>query len=211
MVQFSLVDPTQGREAYQWHRGFAASNDHLFPRTWKTYEALAENGQIWCARDGEDYLGLAYFHLQGDECEVGGLMVATSQRSKGIGSTLACLTLGHVLFEEDPLSRGVRIVAHVHSENNPGPRPIFRHLLKFSLARQVNIPGRELPGLKTNAEGFVVGDEFHLTKPDTLKALADWCRKWSGGTKDGRRAEIELGPETSLDTWAQAFDDMTSR
>lgn len=137
-------------------------------------------------------------------------MVAASQQRKGVGSALTCLTLGHVLFVEEPLKKGVQIVAHVHAENNPGPRPIFEKFLRFSLAHKVTIPGDKLPGLKTNAEGFVVGDEFHLTTPDTLRALAQWCRNWNGRTKDGRSAEIEFGPEISLATWAQAFDEMAS-
>lgn len=211
MIEFSLVDPLQGREAYQWHRGFAAGNDCIFPRRWNQYEQLAADGQLWCARNEKgDYLALAYFCFDKGSWEVGGLMVATSERGNGAGSTITRLTLGHLLFEEDPLDRGEPIITHVHIEN-PDPRHIIESALRFRRRGTIKVSGADFPGLRTNAAGEVVGDEFELVKPDTLTALADWCGRWKGQLKDGRDANIVLRPETSLPMWAEAFRDMASR
>jgi uncharacterized protein YwbE len=211
MTEFSLVDPTQGREAYQWHRGFAAGNDCIFPRTWDQYEQLAAAGQLWCARnDRGDYLGLAYFRLDEGKWEVGGLMVATQQRGNGLGSTFMRLTLGHLLFEEDPLDRHESVIAHVHAENDL-PRPIIENSLKFRFSKRIKVAGTILPGLRTNADGDVEGDEFELVRPDTLVALADWCDQRNGKLKNGVDAKVLLRSETSLHMWAEAFRNMAIR
>jgi len=211
MIEFCVVDPVKGREAYQWHRGFAASDDCIFPRPWAIFESLADDGRIWCARNGEgEYLGLAYFSFDNGSWEVGGLMVAAQEKAKGVGSIIARLTLGHVLFEEDPLDRGESVIMHVHVENKT-PRPIIEHVLKFRYSRPIKAPGSAFPGLRTNAAGDVEGDEFKLVKPDTLDALAQWCENWNGRLKDKREAKVLLSPGTSLPLWASAFRDMARR
>src|SRR6267378_2831142 len=130
MVEFCVIDPAKGREAYQWHRGFAASNDCIFPRPWAKFESLAADGQVWCARnDAGDYLALAYFCFEEGKWEVGGLMAATQERGNGVGSIITRLALGHVLFEEDPLDRGESVIMHVHAANLD-PRPIIENVLK---------------------------------------------------------------------------------
>jgi len=136
-------------------------------------------------------------------------MVATQERGKGIGSIIARLTLGHVLFAEDPLNRVESVIAHVHAENDK-PRLLLEKALKFRLSQRINVPGSELPGLRTNAAGEVEGDEFELVKPKTLVALAQWCDTWNGRLKDHREAQIILSPGTSLSMWASAFHDMAS-
>lgn len=210
-MEFRLVDPELGSLVYQWHRGFAAANDNLFPRPWGVYEKLAGEGRIWCVQDHKgNYVGLSYFHLDGAVWEVGGLMVDTRERKTGVGSILARLTLGHLLFEEDPLRRGERVVVHVHAENE-APRVLIEKVLKFRHHGRVSVLGSELPGLKTNAEGFVEGDEFEMNCPETLVALADWCDGWTGALKDGRQVQITLAPRTSLSLWAEAFRDMAGR
>jgi hypothetical protein len=212
MVDFSLLDPAQGREAYQWHRGFAASNDCIFPRSWERYKAIAESGQLWCARNEKgDYLALAYFCLDEEgKWEVGGLMVAVQERGKGLGSIIMRLTLGHLLFVEDPLDRQEAIIAHVHVDNLE-PRPIIEKVLKFRWSRKIKKLGSELPGLRTNAAGEVEGDEFEFVKQDTLDALIQWCDRWDGKLKDGQDVRILLSPDTSLGMWADAFRDMAAR
>jgi hypothetical protein len=211
MVELSLIDPMEGREAYQWHRGFAASNDCIFPRTWEEYKAIADSGQVWCARNEKrDLLALAYFRLDGGQWEVGGLMVAVQERGNGLGALIMRLTLGHLLFVEDPLARQEPIIAHVHVENAE-PRLIIEHALKFRFTQRIKKSGSELPGLRTNAAGDVEGDEFELVRPDTLIALTKWCDRWDGKLKDGQDVQILLSPDTSLQMWAAAFRDMATR
>ena len=146
MVEFSVVDPAQGHEAYQWHRGFAASNDCLFPRPRAAFERMADDGQLWCARnDAGDYIGLAYSCFDTGKWEVGGLMTAIQERGKGVGSIIMRLTVGHVLFGGDPLDQGESVIAHVHADNRD-PRPIIERALKFRLSQRIKVPGSLLAG-----------------------------------------------------------------
>jgi hypothetical protein len=208
IFELRLVRPEEGPRVYQWHRGFVAANENLFPRTWDVYRQLAEDGQIWCACDESDnYVALSYFCQDGKEWEIGGLMVSTAQRGKGLAAIITRLTLGHLLFEEDPLDRSEPIIAHVHAENND-PRALMEHVLKFKFRKRVVIPGSTLPGLRVNAEGNVVGDEFIIAIPTSLLAVAEWCEQWNGSLKDGTPAQILLRPQTSLAQWARAFRQM---
>lgn len=211
MVEFCIVDTRNSREAYQWHRGFAANEDCIFPRNWDDYNLLVKEGRLLCARNEKgDYLALAYFNFNDGVWEVGGLMVTVQERGKGLGSIIALLTLGHVLFTEDPLDRRESVVAHVHAENNK-PRSIIEKVLKFRKTRRIKVPGSKLPGLRTNNAGEVEGDEFELFMPETLHALAQWCDAWKGKLKDGRDAKILLSPGTSLKIWSRAFRAMISQ
>ncbi len=218
MIRLSLVDPEEGRDAWLWHSGFCASNDLVFPRTLDDYGRLAKDGQIWAAKDEKGkYLALSYFQLGRSEkyereaWEIGGLMVANSQRKRGLGRTITCLTLGHVLTQYDPIAAGVTVVAHVHADNKPGPRPIFEGFLKFTHAKVVAIPGKLLEGLRTNNDGFVEGDEFELSRPATIKTLAGWCRDWKDELKDGEPATVDWGLEGSPELWAKALDNIAAR
>jgi len=210
MVRFGIVDPSQGWDAYQWHRGFAGNGDCVYPRPWSAFESLVTSEQVLCARDTDgDYVALTYYTLDAGKWEIGGLMVATPERKKGVGGTIARLTVGYVLLTEDPLPVGQSVIAHIH-EANDMPRPLFELSLKFRKVRQVSYPGEQLAGLKTNADGMVVGDELEIVVPDTLEALAKWCDAWKGKLKDGSEAKIVLGPgpDTDLKEWARAFRDM---
>lgn len=208
MIRFRLIDETESREAFRWHSGFASANDALFPRPYKEFAKLAENRQLWCAQNSitDDFLALAYAHFDADNriWEVGGLMVAVQHRRKGLGSIIMRLTLGHLLFEEDPIDSGCEVIAHV-LESNKEPRATIENCLKFQRSKKVIIPGSALPGLRTNEDGNVVGDEFRMARPETLIALASWCDQWHDRLKDGTRATIKLRDGVSLDSWAQAM------
>ncbi len=208
MITFRRVPPDDRYEAYQWHRGFAAGDDHLFPRAKSDYGELVLSGAVWCTvTASNDYCAMAYYAEDDDAWEVGGLMVSESERGRGVGSILMRLALGTVLTEQDPLNSGERVIAHVHAENDK-PRGLIEHSLKFAYSKSVKIPGSQLPGLRTDDEGYVNGDEFELTVPGSLEALAEWCEGWSGELKDGTPASISLPRGQTLDGWASDLREM---
>jgi GNAT superfamily N-acetyltransferase len=214
MIRFRLVDPSEYRLVFQWHSGFAAANDALFPQPVAVFKQMVEDRQLWCAEDAAsgEYLGLAYAYFDSDQnCwEIGGLMVAAKSRGTGIGSTIMRLALGHLLFEEDPIDRGQDVIAHV-LEGNRDPRAIIEECLRFRRSKSVVVPGSKLPGLRVNEEGNVVGDEFAMDRKETLVALASWCGRWSGKMKDGTSASIDFMEGISLAEWERALSERAGK
>jgi hypothetical protein len=133
-------------------------------------------------------------------------MVAANQRGRWLGSALMFVALGNLLIDLDPLANGASVISHVHEENN-APRRVITQQLRFAHSRRIEVPGEQLPKLKTNSAGMVVGDEFQLTK-DSLLALADWCEGWDGQLRDGTSAHIELRESLTLAQWSEAFKEM---
>jgi hypothetical protein len=207
MIEFSIVPPDRGREAYQWHRGFAAQNPHILSRPWSDYERFAADEQIWCARDERgDFLGLAYYAFEENTWELGGLMVTTSERLSGVGSTLVRLLLGHLLYTEDPLSKNHKVIAHVHADNK-AVIALAQTVLAFQKFREVEVDWYSTA--EGSAETKVRGIELQLVKPDSLVALATWCNSWKNKLSDGKEAKVTFAQKAeNLHLWAAAFLDM---
>ena len=206
MITFSVVPSGRGLEAYQWHRGFAAQNPHILPRPWEDYKAYAEEEQVWCARTGSgDFLGLAYCAFDRGTWELGGLMVAASERKSGLGSTLVRLALGHLLFQEDPLNFDHEIIAHVHAEN-VDVIPLAEKVLGFRNVGTVEHEWYDTSG--RNAPRRVSGYKFQFNSPSSLIMLAEWCETWDNKLFDGRATEIVFAQNQNLKVWAAAFRDM---
>jgi GNAT superfamily N-acetyltransferase len=206
MFLFSAIEADDCFSAYDWHVAFAAADDALFPRPRDEFESMVMDGKVWAAKSPNgDYLALAYAnydHVQ-KICEVGGLMVDPEEQSKGLGSTIMRLTLGHALLEENLLSiSGVRIIAHV-VEGNERPLKIIENVLKFHHVGPVRYPAAQLPGLRSR-DGFVHGDEYELTFPDTIVALADWAGSWNGHVNGGT-AHVEFRRGIEIADWAAAL------
>lgn len=211
-VTFSIVDPDHGREAYQWHRGFAGANANVYGRPWADYEKMAAAGEVFGAVDeNDDYLGLCYFHFDKRKkaWELGGMMVSQRERGRGIGGVLGRVTMGHVLFEEDPFSRGESIIARVVEQNadprgmlegGPSDKPAFQ-----KSEGALHVPGKDLPGVATDKDGFVTGDQYTVDKGVALMGLADWAGNWSGLLKDGTPAFVRCRPGVTVALWERAF------
>lgn len=211
MILFSALEADDCLAAYQWHRGFSAANDALFPRDQDDFQSLVMEGSVWAAKSPNgDYLSLAYSTFNEDKrvCEIGGLMVARQARKQGLGGNIMRLALGHALVEENLLDVGARVISHV-IEGNDDPRRLITDGLKFRHVSAVRIPDSELPGLRAR-DGFVHGDEFELTKPDSLNALAKWARSWTGQL-NGSVAHVELRSGVKMTDWAEALEDLASR
>lgn len=214
MILFSAISHDDCMGAYQWHRGFTAANDALFPRNEEQFQDLVMHGSVWaaCATSGE-YLAQAYanFDEQSLECEIGGLMVAKQAQGMGLGATIMRLALAHALVEEDILSiDGARVVAHV-LKSNPEPRKIITDKLLFKLAKTVEIPGDALPGLRADPDGIIRGDEFEISLPESLESLAQWAQGWNDSLNGDGQALIDLRDGVSMDLWAEALRDIASR
>ena len=196
----NIEKPISGIEA------FAAANDALYPRSASDFERFANDGQLWCAILDNEFAGLTYSNLDltAREWEIGGLMVDTRHWGKRIGSTLMRLTLGHLLFSEDPVKLGHNVVAHVHKENSK-PRPIIEQCLKFKYAKSIKVHGSLLSGLRADSEGYVHGDEYHMSHLETLNALASWCESFNTASMNESMTEIQLMPRITLADWALAF------
>jgi hypothetical protein len=202
MIEYSLVPTDRLRKAYEWHRDFAARDDHILPRQWDEYAKVAEARQLWCAmNDSTDFLGLAYSIFDSDAWELGGLMVAPTERRSGLGSTLAHVTLGHLLFSEDPLRFNKTVMLHIHIENTD-VIPLARDVLGFRMVAKIK---REWHSAKPGSRAVTAeGYEFHLVKPDSLLRLANWCDyEHAKGTRI-----VFSEPWQSLTLWAAAFREM---
>jgi ribosomal protein S18 acetylase RimI-like enzyme len=201
MIRYSLVAPDRSREAYQWHRGFAAQNRYILPRPWEEYERFAEAQQVWCAlNDSEDFLGLAYAAYENWTWELGGLMVASTKRRDSLGSNLARLALGNLLFMEDPLRFDQTVLLHVHVDNTE-VIPLVEKVLGFRKIREIEHQWYATPDQPAEiAKGY----EFQLVDPESLELLADWCEREE---KKGTRISF-LENSQSLTHWAEAFRDM---
>jgi hypothetical protein len=206
MILFSAIELDECTSAYHWHRGFVGANDALYPRHHDDFQGLVMDGSVWAAKSLEgDYLAMAYASYDEAKkvCELGGLMVVMAERGKGLGGTIMRLALAHMLAEENLLSiPGARIVSHV-VEGNTDPLPVIEQALRFRRVGPVSYPAEELPGLRAR-DGYVHGDEFELTVPDTIEALADWAGGWNGELNGGT-AHIELRSGVAMRDWAETL------
>lgn len=169
------------------------------------------NRLLWCAiTDADELVGMSYANVDASETEVeiGGLMVDPKMRGKGLGEILMRLPLAHFLMNEQPFSWPVtpKIITHTLRDNLM-PRGIIDRV-GFAIARNVIIPGSELPGLRTEADGNVHGIEFHLVIPDGIHSVADWLCAWSGTLSDGTSGKIQTLEGESLTDWAAAIRGM---
>ncbi len=196
--------------AHEWHLNFAAGNSYVFPRTREEFFQLVDSGQVVVARCGDEILGMAYYCLDGADWEVGGLMVSPKARGCGIGQTLVRVTLGHLLFQEDPLHYRRRVIAHVHAEN-PEPRPIFEKSLGFKKIDTVTLTKEQARGLKANTAGEVIGDVYAINSIEPITSMLVWSTAWNDKLKDGGPARINFGQLYSMEHWKAAFKDYCSR
>ena len=207
------MDPEYGPKAYQAHSEFTATSQAVLPRSREQFLELVSEGLVWAALEDDHLVGLAYsrFSPEGNDWEIGGLMVLEQARGRGVGAILMLLTLGHLLFYQDPLGTEPRatILAHV-LKRNPMPRGIIENRMMFHLAKSEKYPPDGLEGLPIEDDGYVHGDEFHITLPDTLRALAQFADEWPDRLPNGEPAEIEMADGTDLHLWAEAFREMES-
>ncbi|MDE2403408.1 MAG: GNAT family N-acetyltransferase [Sphingomonadales bacterium] len=219
MFLFSAIEHGQCAAVHQWHRGFAGANRAIAPRDYDFFELLAWDGCVWAAMSDEgDFLALAYAAFDEDEavCEIGGLMVDVRYRGNGLGSTVARLALCHALVSENLLAvPGVRIIARVLREPQEMADAhaqerrftIIEDVLRFRHARQYALQNGEIENLVCD-DGFFVVDEYEMVIPDTIAALADWARSWTGFVGGDKPALVEFHDGVDMALWTQALERM---
>lgn len=205
-VVVSQLKAEESDEAYGFHRGFAGANPHLFPRSREHFSMLTESYQVVAAREDGEFVGMCYWSQNDDgEWELGGLMVIANRQGSGLGSILMRAALARLLMDINPLEMNEWVISHV-LKGNEDPRGVIENRLKFRLRKPVVIPPHVLPGLPTEEDGMIHGDEFELVVPETLEALIEWCRTWPGTLRDG--TDVELRFRDTQAEWAEAFDEM---
>lgn len=214
MLLFSAIEYDDCTSAHAWHESFAESHEALFPRPFDDFEQMVMCGSVWAARSTSgEFVAQAYscYDEARKECEIGGLMVSPDVRGQGVGGTIMRLALAHTLVEEDILAvPDVRIVAHV-LRSNQMPRSIIEKKLLFEIDKKVKIPADELPGLKAEEDGFVHGDEYLISLPETPLTLADWAEQWHDQVNGGSDAVIDLRSGVSMQMWAAALREIAAR
>lgn len=207
MIHFHQVDPTRIEGAYQWHRGYASGDGHVFPRGKTEYGEAVVEGAVWCATKDNEYCAMACHLEKPGAWEIGGLMVEHTQRGSGIGSALARILLCNLLTELDPLHSNERVYAYVLAQNDK-PRKLIEATLKFRHIGSIALPGDQLPGLAVDDDGLVHGDEFELVVPDSVAALIDWLETWSQELADGTPVQITLQNDRTLSGWVDDLREM---
>jgi hypothetical protein len=206
MIEFSIVPIEDAARAHSWHKEFVTKNSHiLFLRTQEEFETFANMQQLWGAsKVSEDqYVGQIYCLIDIDTTswEMGGLCVAASDRRTGVGFTLACLALSHLLYTENPLMRGHSVVACVQKNNDKADLLMQQLFLKkIGPVEKCQASGEKLEGV-----------EYLLASPATLWFLAKWCEDWNDKLDKETPAQIRLGPHVSLNDWVETLRDMEKK
>jgi GNAT superfamily N-acetyltransferase len=203
--RLATVSSRHAAAAYDFHKKVASSNAHIWPRTERQIEEMAQEGSLfglWCAGA---IVALVYAHLDEDSAawEVGGLTVEKTLQKRGFGTLLVRFALAHTLAFQSPWLNGQQIVAHVH-EANDEPRRLLA-TLGFERSGSVTIPGTEAPAsMRRDAEGNVVGDEFRFTRLGAAQ-LARWFREEFDVLAKAESLVIDLG-KISLENLRTALE-----
>ncbi|HEX3104998.1 MAG TPA: GNAT family N-acetyltransferase [Terriglobales bacterium] len=202
--------------AFKFHRDFASANSHIWPRSPEEFKQLAREGSLFGVRiaaSGE-YVGLCYSDLKEADrvWEVGGLMVASEARKRGIGTLLARFVLVHTFAWSRPFRNSQEVIAMVH-EANQDPRQIVEDL-GFVFVKSEEVPEEIIPkSMKRNPEGKLVGHRFRFTD-DGLRELERWSRETLDLDLETAQARLDLGAATLdelKDALTESLDDIEGK
>lgn len=210
-VTFRIVDTSELGRVHAWHTDFAAANDAIFPRSRDEFEELARDRCLWCAITSDDHIaGLSYVSVSSDlrEIEVGGLMVDQAMQGSGIGECLFKLPLIHLMVNERPTHwQPIPVILTHVLVGNDAPRKLIENT-GFRFFKNDRWPSSELPGLRTQEDGMVHGDEFHLPLPESLFAFADWMGAWTGILRNQQDATIVMLEGESHLIWSDILREL---
>ena len=203
--RLATVSSRHAAAAYEFHTKIASSNAHIWPRSERQIEEMAQEGSLfglWCA---SSIVALVYARLdEGSSAwEIGGLTVDKASQKRGFGTLLVRFALAHTIAFQQPWLNGQEIVAHVH-EANEEPRRLLANL-GFERSRSVTIPGADAPAsMRRDEQGNVVGDEFTFSR-GAIGPLARWFREEFDAVASHESLVIDLG-KVSLENLRDALD-----
>jgi hypothetical protein len=175
---------------------------HLWPRTRKDFEELAEENALYVAfettGDRHDLIGICYImdanepeQQEVERFEFGGVYVTEGCRALGIASVLGRLAISNFYIGNPP--KGRRMIAHVHVDNML-PRGMLKRLgfIQNGIEIPPDDPLNDFPpkSLARNDRGEVVGDLFEF-QLESLAKFADWIENFSDSS-DGKSGEFRL-------------------
>lgn len=210
---FSLIPGSAGSTAYYFHRQFASSNPHIFPRSEFEIRQFADNGELYGVRAAHsgDLVGICYAHHKLDlsngekEAEVGGLVVASEVGRMGIGTVLIEFALAHELAFNQPWKNGEELVGYVR-EGNKAPLKLLR-TLGFEFVTKVRI--KAPPSMACDQDGYVTGDKFRFGV-EGLHRLNLALSSLHATLAKGIKAKFNLGLNT-IDDLKRAIMELTNQ
>lgn len=147
----------------------------------------------WIARDLFETRIVAACHMEiplatpgrsPDPAEFSGLFTDESHRGRGVAAVLGILALTSYFWDTDPDSLNpISLLAHVHVDNKPGPRPTLKGLGFKQIGPPVRVPG-DTPGFEhmpKDNEGFVNGDEFQFPPDRRVQLFRQMAKYLSTG------------------------------
>jgi GNAT superfamily N-acetyltransferase len=203
---FLQIPTTSAEEAFAFHLSIASSNEHIWPRTEEQIKQFSDDGELFGVREATsgEFVALCYATLEGNEWELGGLLVADSVQGLGLGTALVRFALAYTIATQRPWFYGQEVIAHVH-EANQDPRNLLKRV-GFEQFDKVEIPGDQAPAsMKRNAEGKLVGDKFRFP-PHAVAELSRWFNEDFRGTlADGATQIIFEARTGGLDSLREAL------
>jgi GNAT superfamily N-acetyltransferase len=181
---FFQVSSAFAREAFAFHQSVSSSNEHIWPRTEAEIERFSEQGELFGIRGASsgEFVGLCYATLEGEEWEIGGLIVSKAAQDLGLGTVLVRFALAHTIAYNRPWFYGQKIIAHVH-EANADPRNIIGRI-GYKHICQIEVPAEKAPpSMKRNEEGKLIGHKFEFPQ-ESLPALLRWFEEFDGTLRD---------------------------
>lgn len=195
---FQLVKDQDVENVFQFHEKNVT--EFMWPRTIDELKEMVEKQclyQVLKVKDGQiSKAGICYIKDVQDEkdnIEFGGIYINEDDRGYGIGAALGIICISNHLVL-DYTSNDVKIIAHVHEENE-SPLRLLTDDLGFKKVRTVELGIEPPESMRRNKDGKVVGIVFEFDKK-TIKDFINWFKKFnnvtSGKNKDTFKIRIEL-------------------
>ncbi|MCG3267157.1 hypothetical protein [Yoonia sp. I 8.24] len=206
MIEFGLESLSHADLAYQWHSGFASSDENISRLEMEQCKALAANGKLVVAKringtDIPEFVAVIYYDVENSTWVLGGLMTDYNVRGKGVAQVLCSLALGRLIALENPFGRSERIVSHVARSNDRPKRLLelagFQKVASMKSSRETD----------EGEERWI--DEYELkNRYVALEMLKKWAANWNLPLCSSiqKRSLLTLPPGNNIADWHAIFE-----